>query len=99
LLNHRILDCLLKYLSNESGPGLEVFKLQCLSTQCNSIITTKHGSYPGMFELNYQRDQFIDLMSSFKIQRGCSNTSEMEGLYNNSEFGGSLIENRSRVMN
>jgi hypothetical protein len=52
-----------------------------------------------MFELNYQRDQFIDLMSSFKIQRGCSNTSEMEGLYNNSEFGGSLIENRSRVMN
>lgn len=87
------------FLSSESGPGLEVFKLQSLSTQCFAIMSTKHASFPGMFELNHQRDIFMNIMNTFNFDRKCANRSQMEALYKNKQFGGSLIESNKRIIN
>lgn len=38
-------------------------------------------------------------MDSFKFGRNCINAAQMESLYNNEKFGGSLIENNPRVIN
>lgn len=39
------------------------------------------------------------LLNSFEIDRKCKNLQEMEALYKNKEYGGSLIRKSNRIIN